>query len=76
MLITNFQPWYIMWLFPLLMWQKAKEIKLITQISIISQFANSIFMINGEGWKNGTPFTFFMLLGFCVCLLIQGKKGH
>lgn len=76
LLITNFQTWYIMWLFPLLMWQKAKDIKLITQISIISQFANSVFMINGEGWQNGTPFTFFMLLGFCVCLLIQGKKGH
>lgn len=76
MLITNFQTWYIMWLFPLLMWQKAKDIRLITQISIISQFANSIFMINGEGWQNGTPFTFFMLLGFCVCLLKERGTGH
>lgn len=76
LLITNFQTWYIMWLFPLLMWQKAKNIKLITQISIISQFANSVFMINGEGWQNGTPFTFFMLLGVCACLLIERERGH
>lgn len=76
LLITNFQTWYIMWLFPLLMWQKAKNIKLITQISIISQFANSVFMINGEGWENGTPFTFFMLLGICACLLIERERGH
>ena len=76
LLITNFQTWYIMWLFPLLMWQKAKNIKLITQISIISQFANSVFMINGEGWQNGTPFTFFMLLGACACLLIERERGH
>ena len=75
LLITNFQTWYIMWLFPLLMWQ-AKNIKLITQISIISQFANSVFMINGEGWQNGTPFTFFMLLGVCACLLIERERGH
>ena len=58
------------------MWQKAKNIKLITQISIISQFANSVFMINGEGWENGTPFTFFMLLGICACLLIERERGH
>ena len=68
LLITNFQPWYIMWLFPLMMWQKKKMILFVVQIALISQFANSVFLINGEGWKNGTPFTFFMLLGIFVCL--------
>lgn len=28
-LITNFQPWYILWLFPCMMWQKAENIKLV-----------------------------------------------
>ena len=68
LLITNFQPWYIMWLFPLMMWQKKKMIQFVVQIALISQFANSVFLINGEGWRNGTPFTFFMLLGIFVCL--------
>lgn len=63
LLITNFQTWYIMWLFPLMMWQKKENIQLIIQISIVSQFANSVFLINGDGWRNGTPFTFFMVLG-------------
>ena len=67
LLITNFQPWYIMWLFPLIMWQKKKMIQFVVQIALISQFANSVFLINGEGWKNGTPFTFFMLLGIFFC---------
>ena len=67
LLITNFQPWYIMWLFPLMMWQKKKTIQFVIQIALISQFANSVFLINGEGWRNGTPFTFFMLLGICIC---------
>lgn len=29
LLITNFQPWYILWLFPCMMWQKAEDIKAI-----------------------------------------------
>jgi len=33
LLITNFQPWYIFWLFPCIMWQKARDIKLITRNS-------------------------------------------
>ena len=71
LLITNFQPWYIMWLFPLMMWQNKNMIQLIVQIALISQFANSVFLINGEGWRNGTPFTFFMLLGIFVCLNLR-----
>ncbi len=67
LLITNFQPWYIMWLFPLMMWQKKKVIQFVVQIALVSQFANSIFLLNGEGWENGTPFTFFMLLGIFLC---------
>ena len=74
LLITNFQPWYIMWLFPLMMWQKKKMIQFVVQIALISQFANSVFLINGEGWRNGTPFTFFMLLGIFVCLNLMSHR--
>lgn len=63
LLITNFQPWYILWLFPLLLWQRAENIRWIPQIAIISQFANAIFLTYGEGWKNGTPFTFVFIVG-------------
>ena len=74
LLITNFQPWYIMWLFPLMMWQKKKMLQFVVQIALISQFANSVFLINGEGWRNGTPFTFFMLLGIFVCLNLMSHR--
>lgn len=63
LLITNFQPWYILWLFPLLMWQNAENIRWIPQIAIISEFANSIFLTYGEGWQNGTPFVFLLWVG-------------
>lgn len=74
LLITNFQPWYLMWLFPLVIYQNSKESRFVIQIMLISQFANSIFLINGEGWKNGVPFTFFMLLGVLICVLIGNKN--
>ena len=73
LLITNFQPWYIMWLFPLLMWQKSEDIKLIVPISLISQYANSIFLIYGEGWRYGIPFTFFMVVGTLIVVLYNTR---
>ena len=74
LLLTNFQTWYIMWLFPLIIWQKPKTIKLIIQISLISQFANSIFMIYGEAWINGTKFIISMLIGTIICLIYNNKS--
>ena len=74
LLITNFQPWYILWLFSVIMWQKSYNIKMIVGISLISQFANSIFLLNGEGWENGIPFTFIMITSALVLNKIISKK--
>lgn len=40
-LITNFNPWYVIWLFPSLFWQKAKHIRLTLYLSLgaISSYA-------------------------------------
>lgn len=73
LLITNFQPWYIIWLFPFLIWQKAENIRWIPQIALISQFANSIFLTYGEGWRNGTPFTFIFIVGSLGMWIINEK---
>ncbi len=76
LLITNFQPWYIIWLFPLLIWQKAENILWIPQIAIITEFANSIFLTYGEGWKNGIPFTFIVLVGSLGIWIINNKTKN
>ncbi len=73
LLITSFQPWYIIWLFPLLMWQRAENIKWIPQIAIMSEFANSIFLTYGEGWQNGIPFTFILIVGSLAMWIINQK---
>lgn len=70
-LLTQFQPWYLMWLFSVLIWQKSDNIKLIIQVTILSQFANSIFLLYGEGWKNGTPFIFVMYVGMLGMALLN-----
>lgn len=73
LLITNFQPWYIMWLFPLLIWQSADNIRWIPQIAIITEFANSIFLTYGESWPNGVPFI-FVLVTFSLGIWIMNSK--
>ena len=60
-LITNFQPWYILWLFSCMMWQNSNDMKLVLILAIASQFANSIFILNSEGWENGVIFCFILI---------------
>lgn len=76
LLITNFQPWYIIWLFPLLIWQRAENIKWIPQIAIISEFANSIFLTYGEEWTNGIPFVFVLYVGSLGIWIVNAKTKN
>lgn len=76
LLITNFQPWYVIWLFPLLMWQSAENIRWIPQIAIITEFANSIFLTYGEGWQNGVPFTFVLIVGSLGIWIVNQKTKN
>ena len=73
-LITSFQPWYIMWLFPLIVWQKASNIKLIVQTGLISMYANSVFLIYGENWRYGTYFYLILVSGMIICYLYNNKN--
>lgn len=72
-IITNFQPWYIMWIFPCLFWQKAENIKWFLQISILVEFANMIFLVYGEGWQHGIPFSFILIIGSLGMKILNDK---
>ena len=77
LLITQFQIWYLMWLIPVLMWQKANNLKIMVGILLISEFANTVFLANGEGYTNGTPFVivlYTLVLGFAVFIEKQSNK--
>lgn len=74
LLITNFQPWYVMWLFPIIMFQKPDTIKMEIGVSLILEIANSVFLVYTEGWKNGIPFIFITLLGAFLMLIYTKKE--
>lgn len=91
LLMTKFHPWYLMWLLPVFMWHKSNNLKIIVAIGIIAEFANSVFLLNGEGFINGIPFILIMytaILAFAViveklatnrkikCFAIKNKKGN
>lgn len=76
LLITGFQPWYLMWLSPFIIWQKSKDIKLITQMQILTQIANSVFLIYSENYIYGVPFFFIFLTGTLICIIKNKKKSN
>ncbi len=73
-LITSFQPWYIMWLFPFIIWQKAPNIKLIVQTGLISLYSNSVFLIHGENWRYGVQFYLILIIGMILFVLYNNRK--
>lgn len=60
--ITNFQPWYTMWLLPTIMWQKGKTVKNIINITIASQIAYSVFFLFNESFIYGKYFYMLMVV--------------
>ena len=74
LLITNFQPWYFMWLVPFMMWQKSENIKLIVQMQIMTLIANIVFLIYSENYKYGVPFFTIFVVGTLACV-IQNRNS-
>ena len=74
LLITNFQPWYFMWLVPFMVWQKSENIKLSVQLQIMTMIANAVFLIYSENYKYGVPFFTIFVIGTLICI-IQNKNS-
>lgn len=76
LLITNFQPWYILWIFPFIIYQKKEEIIWIPQMAIMAELANSVFLTYSEAWQNGVPFTFIFIVGSLMLWIISEKRNN
>lgn len=61
LLITNFQPWYLIWVFYCIFWQKKENIFYILNICFMSLIANSVFLIFSEMWVYGAIFSAIMI---------------
>ena len=75
LLITNFQPWYFMWLVPFMIWQKSDNIKLIVQMQLMTLVANMVFLIYSENYKYGVPFFTIFVFGILLCI-IENKNSR
>ena len=65
LILTNFQQWYLVWLFATIMWQKPNTIRNILGLTAITEIANSIYMFKSEWYIYDIYF-----VGFIICLFI------
>ena len=75
-LITNFNPWYIMWLYPTMFWLKSKSQETISALSYSSQIANfaSFALWSEEAWL-GIPYLLIIIVGTGIIKLMNSKIG-
>ena len=73
-LITNFNPWYIMWLYPTMFWLKSKSQETILALSYSSQIANfaSFALWSEEAWL-GIPYLLIIIVGTGIIKLMNSK---
>ena len=71
LLITNFQPWYIMWLLPTFMWLNPFAMRNVLWLGLTSQFANTLFMLTGEDYRYGMIYTILMATGIVIVMIMQ-----
>lgn len=71
-LITNFNPWYVIWLFPTLMWQGAKNIRYTLYLSFgaINSYAIT-YATKIDDETVGLPYLIVMLLTIALLELIR-----
>lgn len=69
LILTNFQQWYLTWLFATIMWQKSYMIKSIIGLSAITEIANSIYMFKVESYLYDTYFVGIIVVLFMIAQL-------
>ena len=66
MSLSNFQQWYLMWLFATLPWQKTNTIRNIIGLSIVSELGNTIYMFKVESYKYDAHFVIIIAIIFII----------
>ena len=78
-LITNFNPWYVIWLFPTLMWQKAKMIRasLYLSLGVLNSYAIT-YATKVDDESVGIPYFIVMIttvgILYATNLLVKKRK--
>lgn len=75
-MLTNFQPWYFVWLSSFIVWQKARNIKLIPQMQVLTIIADAVFVLYSEAYIYAREFfeTFIFGIIFCIFMNVLCKS--
>jgi hypothetical protein len=71
--LSNFQQWYLVWLFPTIMWQKPNTIRNIIGLTVASEIANSVYMFKIESWKYDFQFVIILATIYIIWQLSTNK---
>lgn len=71
--LTTFQPWYVVWIFPTLMWQKPRMQKVLIYMSLMTCLINSVFIFKSEAPIYGTAFVALMIISWIGCTVLNSK---
>ena len=75
-IITNFNPWYIMWMYSTIFWLRNKDIDIIINLSYSSQIANIFsFALYSEEQILGIPYLIIMMTTTLILTIIQRKSS-
>lgn len=73
--ITNFQTWYIAWLFPIICFQNSKQIKLNLNILMSAQIANVVYFIFNGSVIFGQYYWLLMMALILIISVIREAKN-
>lgn len=74
--ITNFQAWYVMWLFSTIIWQRGKMIQSILNISIAVELANGVYFLLNESYLYAQYYSLIFIILFIILEWIKNKRGE
>lgn len=76
LILTNFQPWYFIWLSAFVIWQKPKYAKLIIVMQIAMLYANIKFLLTSESYVNAPSFFGTFVLISVGYLILEQIREH
>ena len=74
MSLSNFQQWYLLWLFATIPWQKPNILRDIIGLSLASEIGNTIYMFKEESYKYDAHFVFIIAMLFIIWKICTNKK--
>lgn len=74
LILTNFQQWYLIWLFATIMWQKPNTIRNIVGLGLCTEIANSTYLFLYESYNFDIYFIGIIVTLYLIWQIITNKN--